>query len=195
MDKPGGVPWDDLSDGLPTNLYKTVLKLESTNKVRVFHTGVSPLPMNHLERDLKRLVMSPDGNEEKNRVSFLLIPHTYGRESQESFKHLKPVHVKTYWNHIYVAHFNEECNGCSYIQFGLSLYKLERVKDYSSYKSTNSTKRSAFMDNMSEMDSDRFTKTFHFQDTFYDFLLYIADLCTAFITIVLFFTSYLIFLS
>lgn len=196
VEKP--LAWDDLSvnvgDGLPENLYKTVLKLESTNKVRVFHTGMSPLPMSHLERDLKRLVFSKDDTDHIHRVSFLLIPHSFGKESEEAFRYLKPVHVKTYWNHIFFGHLNEECNGCSYVQFGLSLYKLERGKDYSSYKSTNSTKRSAFLNNITN-NEDKLMNLFKFQDTLYDFMLYIADLCTAGLTFILFFTSYLVFLT
>lgn len=193
------MPWDDdltgsNGDGLPHNLYKTVLKLESTNKVRVFHTGVSPLPMSHLERDLKRLVMSQDEMDQKHRVSFLLIPAAFGRESEEIFTFLKPVHVKTYWNHIFMGNLNEESNGNSYMQFGLSLYKLGREKDHSSYKSTNNTKRSAFLANITQED-DKFLNMFKFQDTFYDFLLYLADLFTAGLTFILFFTSYLVFLT
>ncbi|CAL8109627.1 unnamed protein product [Orchesella dallaii] len=191
------MPWDDLSingDDLPHNLYKTVLKLESTNKVRVFHTGVSPLPMSHLERDLKRLMVSQDEVGDKHRVSFLLIPYAYGRESEETFKYLKPVHVKTYWNHIYMGNLNEECNGCNYFQFGLSLYKIDKMREYRDFKSTNRSKSASSLANITEVE-DKLMTMFKFQDTFYEFVLYIVDLCTAGLTFILFFTSYLVFLT
>ncbi|CAG7834460.1 unnamed protein product [Allacma fusca] len=146
--------------GIPSTLYKTVLKLDMNSKIRVFHTGLTPLPKSHLERDISRIIQGQH--------------HPTGETVE-----------KTYWNHVCLSLWNEDVQKRPLVDVGLNLYRVE-VQQY--------WKRKAGANNVTERDQ-KFQKIFKFHDFLSELMYYAVNAFSMIFTTVLFFMSYLVFLT
>ena len=178
--------------GIPSTLYKTVLKLDMSSKVRVFHTGVSPLPLSLLERDLSRIIQrdvrgekekGQEGEAQLDRVSFLLLPSSDAKDIEEQFKNIKVSHVKTYWNHVRFSLWTEDGVERSPFDIGLNLYRIERTPWKKKEVNHTSTVDKVF------------DQVFQFHDFFAEMFYYIVNGFSMLFATSLFFMSYLVFLT